>query len=171
MSIQGWFPLGLTGLNSLLSKGHPRVFSSTTVWKHQFFGTRASLWYNSHIRTWLLEKNIVLSILTFVSKEMFLLFNTLSRFVIAFLPRSKHLLISWLQSPSAVILKPKKRKSVTASTFSPSICHEVMGPDITILGFWMLSLSQPFHSPLWPSSRGSLVPVCFLPVEWCHLHI
>ena len=61
-----------------------------------------------------------------------LLFNTLSRFVIAFLPRSKHLLISWLQSPSAVILEPKKIKSVTVSIVSPSICHEVMGPDAMI---------------------------------------
>ena len=69
----------------------------------------------------------------FVGKVMSLLFNTLSRFVIAFLPRSKHLLISWLQSPSAVILEPKKIKSVTASTFSPSICHEVMGLDAIIL--------------------------------------
>ena len=64
---------------------------------------------------------------------MSLLFNTLSRLVIAFLPRRKHLLISWLQSPSAVILEPKKIKSVTASTFSLSICHEVMGPDAMIL--------------------------------------
>ena len=63
---------------------------------------------------------------TFVSKVMSLLFNTLSRFVIAFLPRSKCLLISWLPSLSTVILEPKKRKSVTTSTFSPSICHEVM---------------------------------------------
>ena len=66
---------------------------------------------------------------------MSLLFNTLSRFVIVFLPRSKRLLISWLQVPSAVILEPKKRKSVTASTFSPSVCHEVMGPDAMILVF------------------------------------
>ena len=63
------------------------------------------------------------------SRSLFLFFNTLSTFVIAFLPRSKCLLISWLQSPSAVILKPKKIKSVTASTFHPSICHEVMGPN------------------------------------------
>ena len=63
----------------------------------------------------------------FVSKVMFLLFNILSRFVIAFLPRIKHLLISWLQSLSVVILEPKKIKSVTVSTFSLSICHEVMG--------------------------------------------
>ena len=62
-------------------------------------------------------------------------FNTLSTFVIAFFPRSKCLLISWMQSPSAVILKPKKIKSVTAPTFHPSICHEVMGPDAMILVF------------------------------------
>ena len=74
-------------------------------------------------------KTIALTRWTFVGKVMSLLFNTLSRFVIAFLPRSKHLLISWLQSPSAVILETKKIKSVTASTFYPSICHEVMGPD------------------------------------------
>ena len=67
--------------------------------------------------------------LTFVGKVMPLLFNALSRSVIAFLPRSKHLLISWLQSPSAVILEPKKIKSATVSTFSPSICREEMGPE------------------------------------------
>ena len=80
-------------------------------------------------------KTITLTIETFVDKVMPLLFNTLSRFVIAFLPRRNCLLISWLQSPSTVILEPKKRKSVTASTFSPSICHEVMGPDAMILLF------------------------------------
>ena len=74
-------------------------------------------------------KTIALTIWTFVLKVMSLRFNTLSRFVIAFLPRSSHLLISCLQSPSTGILEPKKRKSVTASTFSLSICHEVMGPD------------------------------------------
>ena len=74
-------------------------------------------------------KTIALTGRTFVSKVMPLLFNMLSRLAIDFLPRSKHLLISWLQSPSAVILKPKKIKSVTVSTVSPSICLEVMGPD------------------------------------------
>ena len=73
-----------------------------------------------------------LTIWTFVGKVMSLLFNTMSRFIIASLPRSKHLLILWLQSPSAVILELKKIKSVTVSTFSPSICHEVMGPDAVI---------------------------------------
>ena len=81
---------------------------------------------------------------TFVSKVMSLLFNMLSRLVITFLPRSKHLLISWLQSPSAVILKPPKIKSVPLSTVSPSICHEVMGPDAMILVFWMLSFKPTF---------------------------
>ena len=74
-------------------------------------------------------KTIALTIWTFVSKVMSLLFDMLSRFVIAFLPRSKHLLISWLQSSSAVILEPKKIKSVPVSIDSPSICHEVMGLD------------------------------------------
>ena len=81
------------------------------------------------------EKTIALSIRTSVGKVMSLLFNILSRFVIAFLPKNKHLLISWLQPPSAVILEPKKIKSVTVSTVSPSICHEVMGPDAMILVF------------------------------------
>ena len=74
-------------------------------------------------------KTRALTIWTLVGKVISLLFNMLSRFVIAFLPRSKHLLISWLQSPSAVILKPTKIKSVTVSIVSPFICHEVMGPD------------------------------------------
>ena len=80
-------------------------------------------------------KNIALTIRTFDGKVISLLFNMLSRFVIAFLPRSKHLLISWLQSPSAVILEPKKIKSVTISIVSPSICHEVMGQDAMIFCF------------------------------------
>ena len=70
---------------------------------------------------------------TSVGKVMSLLFNMPSRFVIAFLPRSNHLFISWLQSPTTVILKPKKIKSVTVSTVSPSVCHEVMGLDAMIL--------------------------------------
>ena len=80
-------------------------------------------------------KNIALTRQTFVGNEMSLLFNMLSRLVITFLPRSKRLLISWLKSPSAVILEPLKIKSATVSTVSPSICHEVMGPDTMILVF------------------------------------
>ena len=75
---------------------------------------------------------------------MSLLSNVLSGFVIAFLPRSKHLLISWLQSPSAEILESKKIKSVTVSIASPSICHEVMGLDTMVLVFWMLSFKPAF---------------------------
>ena len=89
-------------------------------------------------------KTIALTIQTFVGKVMSLLFNTVSSFVIAFLPRSKCLLISWLQSSSAMILEPKKIRSVTVSIFSPSICHEVMGLDVMILVFWMLSFKPAF---------------------------
>ena len=80
-------------------------------------------------------KTIALTKWTFVGKVMSLLLNMLSRLVITFLPRSKHLLISWLQSPSAVILEPKKIKLDTVSTVFPSISHEVMGPDAMILVF------------------------------------
>ena len=110
MSIQGWFPLKLTGLISLLSKRLSGIFSCTTVWKHQLFGTLPSLWFISHNHMWLLWKIIALTIQTFVGRLMSLLVNTLSRFVIAFLPRRNCLLISWLQSTSAVILEPKNRK-------------------------------------------------------------
>ena len=81
------------------------------------------------------EKTIALIRQTFVGKVMSLLLNILSRLVITFLPKSKHLLISWLQSPSAVILESPKIKSVTVSIVSPFICHEVMGPDAMILVF------------------------------------
>ena len=80
-------------------------------------------------------KTIALTRQTFVGKVMFLLFKMLSRLVITFLPRSEHLLIPWLQSPSAVILEPPKIKSDTVSTVSPSISHEVVGPDAMILVF------------------------------------
>ena len=80
-------------------------------------------------------KTIALTRQTYVGKVVSLISNMLSRLVITFLLRSKHLFISWLQSPSAVILEPRKIKSVTVSTVSPSICHEVMGPDAMILVF------------------------------------
>ena len=81
-------------------------------------------------------KTIALTIQTYVGRMMILLFNMLSRFVIDFLPRSKRFLISWLQSPSAVILEPKKMKSVTTSTFSPWTCYAVMGQNVMILVFF-----------------------------------
>ena len=90
------------------------------------------------------EKTIALTIYTFVGKTTSLLFNMLSSFVIAFLPWSRCFLTSWLQSPSTVILEPKKIKSVTVSIVFPSICHEVVGLDAMILGFWMLSFKVAF---------------------------
>ena len=90
------------------------------------------------------EKTIALTRQNSVGKVMSLLFNTLSRLVIAFLPRSMCLLISWLQSPSAVLLEPKKMKSVTVFVVSTSIFHEVVGPDAMILVFWMLSFKPAF---------------------------
>ena len=108
-------------------------------------------------------KTRALTIQTFVGRVMSVFFNILTRFVTVFLPRSNHLLIPWLQSPFAVILEPKKRKSVTTSTFSPSICHAVMGLDAKILVF-LIVLSWLFHSPPSPSSRGSLVPLHLLPL-------
>ena len=122
-------------LKSLLQHHNSKA---SILWCPAFFMVQLSRLYMTT------GKTIALTIQTFVCKEMSLLSNTLSRFVIAFLPRSKHLLISWLQSPSSVILEPKKIKSVTASTFSPSICHEVMELDAMILAFWMLSINPPF---------------------------
>ena len=93
-------------------------------------------------------KTIALTRRTVVGKVMSLLFNMLSRFVVVFLPRRKHLLISWLQSPSTVILEPKKIKSLTVSIVPPSICHEVMGPDAMIFVFGMLSFKPVFFTLL-----------------------
>ena len=105
----------------------------STLWHSAFFMIQLSQLY---ITT---GKTIAMTIQTFISRMMSLLFNLLSRFVIVFLPRSKRLLISWQQSPSAVILELKKRKSVTTSIFSPSICHKVMGLDAMIFVFLIFS--------------------------------
>ena len=108
MNIQDWFPLGLTGWISLQSKELSRVFSSTTVWKHQFFNTQPSLGSNSHIHIWPLEKPW-LGLYGVLSVKWCLCFlSMLSIFVIAFLLRSKLLLISWLLLQSTVILEPNK---------------------------------------------------------------
>ena len=108
MNIQDWFPLGLTDWISLQSKGPSRVFSNTTVQKHQFFGVQLSLQSYSQTSIHDYWKTITLTRWTFVGKVTSLLFNKLSMLVITFLPRSKRLLILWLLLPSAVILKPKK---------------------------------------------------------------
>ena len=101
-------------------------------------------------------KTIALTRWMLFGKVIPLLFNMLSRLVIAFLPRSKCLLISWLQSPSAVILEPKKRKSDTASAFSFSICHEVMGPDAHIFVSLMMSFKPAFSTLLFYSHQEAL---------------
>ena len=162
MNAQDWFPLQLTGLISLLSKGLSRVFSNSTVEKHQFFVL--SFLYSPTV-TFIHDywKITALTRRTFVGKVMSLLFNMLSWFVIAFLPRSKCLFISRLQSLFVVILEPKKIKSVTVSIVSPSICHEVLGPDAIIFIFWMLSFRSSFSLSSLLSSRGSLVLLHFLP--------
>ena len=113
---------------------------------------------------------ISLSRETFVGKVMSLLFNMLSMLAITFLPKNKHLLNSWLQSTSAVILEPRKTKSATVSIVSPSIYHEVMGPDAMILVFWMLSFKSAFSSvqfsrsvmsnSLWPHESQHARPPC-----------
>ena len=102
----------------------------------------------------------------FVSKVTSMLFSMLSRFVIAFLPRSKHFLISWLQSPSTVIFEPKKIKHVTVSTFYPSICHEGMGLDVMALVFWMLSFKSAFSLSSFTLIKKFLVPLQILLLEW-----
>ena len=113
-------------LKSLLQQHSSKA---SILWRSAFFTVQLS---HPYMTT---GKTIALTRWAFVDKVMSLLFNMLSRLVIAFLPRSKHLLISWLQSPSAVILEPPKIKSDTVSTVSPSISHEVMGLDAMIFVF------------------------------------
>ena len=150
-----WLDL-LAGQGTLKSLQHHR--SKASILQHSaFFIVQLS---HSYMTT---GKTIALTRWTFVGKVMSLFFNMLLRMVIAFLPRRKRLLILWLQSPYAVILELPEIKSVTVSIVSPSICHEVMGPDAMIFVFWMLNLSQLFHSLLSPSSRGSSVTLLFLP--------
>ena len=141
MNIQGWFLLGLTGLISLLYRDSQEV--SPTPQFESINSLVLSLYYGPVLTSvcdyW---KNVALTICTFVGKVMSLLFKTLSTFVIAFLPGSKRLLFLWLQLPSAVILEPKKIKSVTVSTFSPlpwsdgTGCHDQV--------FWLLSFKPAF---------------------------
>ena len=135
-------PLAVQGTFKSLLQHHS---SKSSILLHSaFFIVQLS---HSHTTT---GKTIALTRWTFVDKLMSLLFNMLSRLVIAFLPRSKCLLLLWLQLPSTVILEPKKIKSVTISSVSPSISHEVMRLDAMIFIFRMLSFRPVFHSPLSP---------------------
>ena len=120
-----WFDLAVQGtFRSLLQHQSSKA---SVLWCSAFFMVQLSQLYMTT------GKAIAMTIWTFVGRMMSLLFNTLSRFLITFLPRSNHLLISRLQSPPAVILEPKRRKSITASTFFPCICYEVMKLDAMIL--------------------------------------
>ena len=187
-----WFDL-LAVQETLKSLLQHHSSKASILWCSAFFIVQLS---HPYMTT---GKTIALTWQTFVGKVMSLLFNMLSSLVIAFLPRSKCVLISWLQSPSAVISEPKKIKPVTVSIVSPSICHEVMGLDAMILVFWMLSfkptfsLSFTFIKRLFSSSSLSAIRVVssaylrlliFLPVllipacasssrhfTWCTLHI
>ena len=114
-------------------------------------------------------KSMALMLWTFVSKVISLFFNMLSRIVIALLPRSKRLLISWLQSSSTVILEPKKIKSLTVSTVSPSISHEVMGPDAMIFVFWMLSFKPDFSLSSFTLIKRLCSPSSVAALGWVHL--
>ena len=129
-------------LVALLSKGISRVFSNTTVQKHQFFGTVFFIFQLSHpyMTT---GKTVALTRWTFVGKVMFLLFKMLSRLIITFLPRSKHVLISWLQSPSAVILEPLKKVCHSFHYF-PIYLQWSDGTRCHDLCFWMLSFKPAF---------------------------
>ena len=164
VNIQGWFPLGWTGWISLQSKGLSRVLSNTTVqkcdallWCFAFFIVQFS---HPYMTT---GKTIALTRRTFVGKGMSLLFNMLSRLVIAFLPKSKCLFISWLQSPSAVILEPKKIVCHCFHCFPIYLpwrdgtgCHD--------LRFWMLSFKPMFSlSSFTFIKRSFLVPLHILP--------
>ena len=142
MNIQGWSPLGLTGLISWQYKARSRVFSSTTVRRSAFFTVQLS---HPYMTT---GKTVALTRWTFVGKVTSLLFNMLSRFVMVFHPRSKYLLISWLQSPSAVILELKKIKSISLS-ISISHCVPIYLPwsnwtGSMILVFGMISFKPAF---------------------------
>ena len=166
---------GVSALASFPSKEHPGLISFRMDWLDLLavWGTLKSLLQYHSSKTSVLRrsafftvqlshpymttgKTIALTRWTFVGQVMSLLLNMLSRLVITFLPKSKRLLISWLQSPSAVILEPKKIKSDTVSTVCPSISHEVMGPDAMIFVFWMLSFKPTLFTLLFHFHQEAL---------------
>ena len=163
-NIQDWSPLEWTGWISLQFKGLSRVFFNTT------HSSKAAIL--QHLAPFMVQlshpymttgNTIAFTGWAFVGKVMSLLYNILSRLIIAFLPRSKHLLIWWLQSPSAVILEPKKIKSLTVSIVSHLFAMKWWDqkPRSSFFERWVLS--QLFHSLLSFSWTGSSVPLCFLP--------
>ena len=160
VNIQDWFPLGWTGWISLQSKGLSKGSSPAPQFK-SINSSALSFLYSQLSHPYMTTgKTIALTRQAFVDKVMFLLFNMLSYLVMTFLPRSK-----CLNFMAGITIcndfEAPKIKSVTVSIVSPSICHEVMGPDVTISVFLIWVLSQHFHCPLSLSARGSLV-LCFL---------
>ena len=158
MNIQDWFPLGWTGWISLQSKGLKSL---------QHYSSKASILQHSAFfivqfsHPYMTAGKPLFNCMDLCWQSNVSAFNMLSGFVIYFLQTGKCLLISWLQSPS---VEPPQIKSVTVFTVSPSICHEVMGPDAMIFIYWILSFKPAFfHSPLSLSSRGSLVLLHILP--------
>ena len=154
MNIQSWFPLGSIDLISLMSKELSKSLlqhhslKGSILWSSAFFMVQLSHLYM------MIGKIIVLTV-PLVGKIMSLLFNMLSRFVIGFLLRSKHLLIHGCRHSLQWFYSPRKENLFSASSFSPSICHKVMEPDAIILVFWVWGLKPAFPSPLSPSSRSS----------------
>ena len=144
-----WFDLACQGTLKSLFQHHSS--KALIHWCSAFFVVQLS---HPYMTT---GKTIALTIRTLIGRVMSLLFNMLFRFVIGFLPRRRCLLISWLHSPSTVILEPKKIKSVTVSIVFPSIFHEVMRPDAMIFILWVLNFRPHFHSRLSSSSRGSFL--------------
>ena len=181
MNIQGRFPLGLICLISLQSKGLSKVFYSTTVRKHQFFSVQPSLWSNSHIHPCMAPgKTIALIRRTMVCKVMSLLFNMLSRFAIAFLPRSKCLFNFFDAATVCSDFGAQENKICHCFHFFPmylpwsgrSRCRDLFFFFRFFSFFFFFVcwvLSHLFHSPLSPPSRGSLVSFHFLPLQWYHL--
>ena len=154
-----WPKYSSFSVSNILYKEHRGLISFKMDWLHLLAvqGTLKSLLQHHSSKASILQCSS-LTRQTWVGKVMSLLFNILSRLLITFLPRSKRLLISWLQSPSAV-MEPKKIKS---DTVSPSISHEVMRPDAMIFIFWMLSFKPTFSLSSFTFKRGFLVPLHFL---------
>ena len=156
MNTQDWSPFRMSWLDLLAVQGtlksrlQHHSSKASILWHSAFFIVQLSHPYMTTGKTMALTRQ------TFVGKVMLLLLNMLSRLVITFLLRSKCLFLSWLQSPSAVILEPKKIVSDTVSNVSPPICHEVMRPDAMILVFWMLSFKPTFSTLLFHFHQEAL---------------
>ena len=162
MNIQDWFPLGLNVLSPCCPRDSQESSPASQFKSIHFWCWNFCTWY------W---KNHSFDYLDLCWQNAVSTFYYNVWFVIVFLPRSKGLSISWLQSMTTMIFSYKKEKYAIVSTSYSSICHKVMGPDAMTLLFRMLSFKPVFHSPLSPSSRGSLVPFCFLPLGLHHLHV